>query len=197
MPSPNLPVDDSLPPDDLARVIASCERFEADWNAGRPRRIEDELARAGEPIPSRLLRELLALEYELSRRDGRSADLNAYLARFPDRAETVRDVFGGETVTAPCGETVGPVMGEEQAASPEGYELLRKLGEGGQATTYLARDRALQRLVALKRYHGIASVGRREAVLNEGRALARVRSPFVAPCYGVETRDDEIDLVVE
>jgi len=197
MPSPNLPADDSLPPVDLARIIASCDRFEADWNAGRPRPIEDELARAGEPVPSRLLRELLALEFELSRRDGRSADLNAYLARFPDRAETVREVFGGETVTAPCGETVGPVVGEGQAASPEGYELLRALGEGGQATTYLARDRALQRLVALKRYHGVASVGRREAVLNEGRALARVRSPFVAPCYGVECRGDEIDLVVE
>ena len=49
----------------------------------------------------------------------------------------------------------------------------------------------------LKRYHGAASSGRREAVLNEGRALARVRSPFVAPCFGVETRGDEIDLVVE
>jgi len=197
MPSPNLPVDDSLPPEDLARVIESCDRFEADWNAGRPRRIEDELARAREPVPSRLLRELLALEFELSRRDGRSADLEAYLARFPDRADTVREAFGGETVTTPSQETVGFVTGVDQTNSPEGYELLRKLGAGGQATTYLARDRALHRLVALKRYHGVASSGRREAVLNEGRALARVRSPFVAPCYGAETRGDEIDLVVE
>ena len=61
----------------------------------------------------------------------------------------------------------------------------------------LRSDRALQRLVVLKRYHGIASPGRREAVLNEGRALARVRSPFVAPCFGVKTRGDEIELVVE
>ena len=52
-------------------------------------------------------------------------------------------------------------------------------------------------LVVLKRYHGIASPGRREAVLNEGRALARIRSPYVAPCLGVETRDHEIDLIVE
>ncbi len=81
--------------------------------------------------------------------------------------------------------------------SAEGYELLREIGKGGQATTYLARDRALHRLVVLKRYHGVTSAGRREAVLNEGRALARVRSPFVAPCYRVETRGDEIDLVVE
>jgi hypothetical protein len=58
----------------------------------------------------------------------------------------------------------------------------------------LRSDRALQRLVVLKRYHGIASPGRREAVLNEGRALARVRSPYVATCLGVETRGHEIDL---
>jgi hypothetical protein len=36
----DLPDDDSLPPEDLARVIAACDRFEAEWNAGRPGRIE-------------------------------------------------------------------------------------------------------------------------------------------------------------
>jgi len=101
------------------------------------------------------------------------------------------------TVTASDPEATEPATREEPAPSHEGYDLIRKLGEGGQATTYLARDRALERLVVLKRYHGAASSGRREAVLNEGRALARVRSPFVAPCYGVETRSGEIDLVVE
>ena len=197
MSAPNLTADDSLPPDDLARVIAACDRFEAEWNAGRPRRIEDELALAGEPKPARLFRELLALEVELMRRAGRHADPDAYITRFPDQAGTVQELFAGHTVTVPHPEETVPAVTAGPASSPEGYELLRKLGEGGQATTYLARDRALQRLVVLKRYHGVASSGRREAVLNEGRALARVRSPFVAPCYGVETRGDEIDLVVE
>jgi serine/threonine protein kinase len=198
MSSPNMPADDSLPPEDLARVIATCDRFEADWNAGRPRQIEDELTTADEPIHRRLFRELLALELELARRDGRPAELDAYLARFPDRATTVREILIGLSETAPDPEAPATITSsKEPSASAEGYELIRKLGEGGQATTYLARDRALQRLVVLKRYHGVATSSRREAVLNEGRALARVRSPFVAPCYGVETRDDRIDLVVE
>ncbi len=89
------------------------------------------------------------------------------------------------------------LLSDDPNASPEGYELLRKLGEGGQAVTYLARDRALDRLVVLKCYHGVASSGCRESVLNEGRALARVRSRFVAMCYGVETVGDQINLVVE
>jgi tRNA A-37 threonylcarbamoyl transferase component Bud32 len=193
----NPPADDSLPPASLARVIASCDRFEADWNAGRPRRIEDELAAAQEPVPGRLFRELLALEVELARRDGRPTELDAYLARFPDQANTVREVFELASATLPVGETAAPATGAERTTLPEGYELLRQLGEGGQAMTFLARDRALQRLVVLKRYHGVDSAGRREAVLAEGRALARVRSPFVAPCHGVENRSDEIDLVVE
>jgi serine/threonine protein kinase len=206
--SPSLPGDDALSPDDLARVIAGCDRFEADWNAGRPRRIEDELAGAAdEPIRARLFRELVALELELTHRDGRSPDPSAFFARFPDRADAVRQVCACAFTTVTCGEatttvpapdrTREPEPGSEPAASAEGYELLRELGSGGQATTYLARDRALERLVVLKRYHGVASAGRREAVLNEGRALARIRSPFVAQCHGVEVRGDAIDLVVE
>ena len=138
----------------------------------------------------------MSLELELIRRDGRLADADDYLARFPDRADCPGGLLA-ETVTAPDPEATEPRRRGAGSSPAEGYELLRQLGAGGQATTYLARDRALQRLVVLKRYHGAASSGRREAVLNEGRALARVRSPFVAPCYGVETRGDEIDLVVE
>jgi tRNA A-37 threonylcarbamoyl transferase component Bud32 len=194
----NLPADDSLPPEDLARVISICVGFETEWNARHPWRIERELALAGERIRDRLFRELLALEIELTRRDGRHADPDAYLARFPDQAHTVLEVFAAHnTATAPYPDETGEMIAEDSAVSPAGYDILRTLGKGGQATTFLARDRALKRLVVLKRYHGVASSGRREAVLNEGRALARVRSPFVAPCYGVETRGDEIDLVVE
>jgi hypothetical protein len=135
MSPPNLPSGDSLPPADLVRVIAACERFEAGWNAGRPRPIEDEMAEADGTIRTRLFRELLALELELIRRDGRSADLHAYRARFPDHGDTVREVFASETVTAPYPEVTDPGMSDDSASSAEGYELLRKLGEGGQATT--------------------------------------------------------------
>ena len=54
-----LTIDDSVLADDLVRIIAACERFEADWNAGRPTPIEDELAAAQESVQrARLFREL-------------------------------------------------------------------------------------------------------------------------------------------
>jgi tRNA A-37 threonylcarbamoyl transferase component Bud32 len=77
------------------------------------------------------------------------------------------------------------------------YQLLRMLGKGGQASTYLARDTSLQRVVVLKRYHSSRTPDGREAVLSEGRSLVRVRSPYVAPCHGVEFEGDETILVVE
>jgi serine/threonine protein kinase len=77
------------------------------------------------------------------------------------------------------------------------YELRQFMGRGGQASTYLAFDSRLHRLVVLKRYHGATAPERREAVLNEGRALARVRSRYVAPCHGVEFEKDETVPVVE
>jgi hypothetical protein len=101
MSPPKLTTDDSVLADDLARIVASCSRFEAEWKEGRPRRIEDDLSAADERIRSQLFRDLLQLEFELSYRTGRPASLDAYLARFPDRADTVREVFSKTLVPSP------------------------------------------------------------------------------------------------
>jgi serine/threonine-protein kinase len=77
------------------------------------------------------------------------------------------------------------------------YRVIRILGEGGQGTTLLAEDPDLRRHVVLKVYHEAKVPQERERVLNEGRALARVRSPFVAQCHGAETIDGAAVLVME
>ena len=63
----------------------------------------------------------------------------------------------------------------------DAYDRLRLLGEGGGGRTWLARDRARDRLVVLKepleRWH--QEPGAREAVLREARLAARVRHPHV------------------
>ncbi len=72
------------------------------------------------------------------------------------------------------------------------YQDVRRFAEAsGQASAYLAFDPDLERHVVLKRYHGESG----EA--EEGRALAKVASPFVARCYGVERIEGEPYLIVE
>src|SRR5262249_381972 len=66
------------------------------------------------------------------------------------------------------------------------YEVVRALGEGGQAAALLAFDPDLRRHVVLKCYHTAYGPAEQEAVLKEGQALARVRSPCVAQCYSAE-----------
>ncbi len=85
--------------------------------------------------------------------------------------------------------------GEPSPDSPASigkYQIVRRFAEAsGQAAAYLAVDPDLERHVVLKRYHGDSGE------VEEGRALAKVASPFVARCYGVERIDGEHYLVVE
>jgi serine/threonine protein kinase len=77
------------------------------------------------------------------------------------------------------------------------YRVVRPLGDGGQASTLLAWDDDLHCHVVLKLYHNARTAAEQDKVLSEGRALARVRSPWVARCHGVERQDGVPALVVE
>jgi hypothetical protein len=76
------------------------------------------------------------------------------------------------------------------------YQIVRRFPErSGQAAAYLALDPDLERHVVLKRYHGGHDGAPGEA--EEGQALARIASPYVARCYGIERIGGETYLVVE
>ena len=63
--------DASLPLADLDQILAICEQFEADWKAGRPHYINDDLGKVPELLQDRLLGELQALELELKQTGNR------------------------------------------------------------------------------------------------------------------------------
>jgi serine/threonine protein kinase len=77
------------------------------------------------------------------------------------------------------------------------YQLVRKVGGGGQAGAYLAFDPDLRRHVVIKIYHEARTPREQEFILQEGRSLARVRSPYVAQCYSAERHEGVPYLVVE
>src|ERR1043166_9010671 len=73
---------ESLSIDVMKRVDAVCDRFEADWKAGKKPAIEKALGATTGPERAELLRMLLKLELEL--RGGAPSSQDTYEARFPD-----------------------------------------------------------------------------------------------------------------
>ena len=77
------------------------------------------------------------------------------------------------------------------------YKVERMIGCEGQATVALATDVKLSRKVVLKIYHQSFSEQDKTRILNEGRALANIESPFVVKCFGAEDLDGNSLLVLE
>jgi serine/threonine protein kinase len=101
-------------------------------------------------------------------------------------------------------EVVAPVQVPESGARPSGtnfnarlqgvlgaeYELLSSIGQGGFARVYKARDRRLDRIVAIKviRPEVVGTKVFVESFRNEGIALAKLRHPGIVPIYDIRER---------
>ena len=70
---------------------------------------------------------------------------------------------------------------EAQKQPIEGFELIKKLGEGGMGATYLARQLSMDRLVALAPWAFAHSTGRQ-------REAPPAVSPSVSSAYARQTR---------
>ncbi|MGI9427608.1 MAG: WD40 repeat domain-containing serine/threonine protein kinase [Bythopirellula sp.] len=85
--------NDDSPSQQIEELDEICDRFEAAWCACERLRIEDLIEGVEEPLRSRLLQELVALEVAYRRELGQTPNLAEYDTRFSADAVTVLEAF--------------------------------------------------------------------------------------------------------
>ncbi|MES2125566.1 MAG: serine/threonine-protein kinase [Gemmatimonadota bacterium] len=85
-----------------------------------------------------------------------------------------------------------------QAAVAGRYSLVRELGRGGMGVVFLAREVALDRLVAIKLLPPAlaANPSLRDRFLREARTAAQLSHPHIVPIHAVESQADLVFFVM-
>ena len=143
--------------------------------------------------------QLAALLDELTRQQrlGATPDLNPIARQHPELAEELRQLWAAAqmadaiarpvqlTATLPGG--LRPPLAEPPPRIFGDFELVQEIGRGGMGVVYEARQRSLNRTVALKMVlrGDLASAGDRARFRAEAEAAARLVHPNIVQVYEV------------
>jgi len=122
------------------------------WTHLQPRSLEEYAAEFPELIgPAGFPCDLIFEEFQVRKRAGEAVYPEEYFSRFPDQANELRRLLG---LTAMTKATMARQAGSYQRLQPgqsiDDFDLLALVGEGAFARVFLARQRSMQRLLALK-----------------------------------------------
>lgn len=150
----------------------------------------------------------------LAQSSGQGIDRDRLLREHPEHAEELAsflDDYGSlDERFAPLRDIASsisrlqaesPTIGREDTLAPTpqagstfgGYELLTEIARGGMGVVYKARQRSLNRIVALKMVLGSRREGSidRDRFLAEAKAVARLSHPHIVPIYEVGEHDGQ------
>jgi serine/threonine protein kinase len=179
------PLDQFLPPGppELRRLILT-ELIKLDQEQRLShgltlRRAEDYATEFPELSDGGIPCDLLYEEFHLRRRAGEPVGLEEYQERFPERAGELGRLLGAvSTYATTTLRAPQPMVQLSPGDQVDDFDLLTLLGEGAFAKVFLARQRSLQRLVALK-----VSAARG----TEPQTLAQLDHPHIVRVYDQRT----------
>ena len=154
--------------------------FEKAIKAGDLPDIVEFLSANSLPATESAFTELLELEIEYWQREKQLVKPEEYVKRYPSFRAAIEEVFSRtQTFHAHTDSTATGAPGFARrefsvGESIDDFDLLRRLGKGAFATVFLARQRSMQRRVALK----ISQFG-----TNESRTLAKLDHPNIVRVY--------------
>lgn len=175
----------------IEKIDVICDRFELEMRRGSRPKIEDYLPLHEEPSSDRLLRDLVAIDFEFSPLELDHA-FSEYFRRFPDAIQTL-EALRRDFELSPRRLPVPPPTARSDQTTMDSpplqirhFKLMQIAGTGGFGTVWRAMDLQLQREVAVK----IPRIERTSSndlssVMREARFSARLRHPNIVTVYEV------------
>jgi serine/threonine-protein kinase len=183
------------------RTDEVCDRFEADWRAGRRPRVEDYVAQVPEPRREVVRAELSAVAAELGRRFESAGSSTSESTPSPGQASTLRGEVDTGAALRGLDETPvwidrtggGGAASGADATAPKGthlgrYQDLGEIGRGGMGVVHRVRDEALHRDLALKllSYRGGSTEISNELerrFIEEAQVIGQLQHPGIPPLH--------------
>jgi tRNA A-37 threonylcarbamoyl transferase component Bud32/tetratricopeptide (TPR) repeat protein len=187
---------ETAPPNDVLENALDEQR--RDWMSGKRILAAELLLRLSEVSSNPAdAADLIYHEYLLRAELGESPDSEEYLRDFPRYADRLRFLRQADQLVAEAFGSSEPA--EEAAAQLDDYELLEELGRGGMGVVFKARQKSLNRLVAVKmiRAGEASDEEERKRFENEAQAVARLQHPNIVQIYEVGETDGRQFLSLE